>query len=41
MFPIIIGLHALGAAPHRGSWPFAVSGALFVSWMLLAVFPLQ
>jgi dienelactone hydrolase len=41
MFPIIIGLHALAAAPHRGSWPFAISGALFVSWMLLAVFPLQ
>ena len=41
MFPIIIGLHALAAAPHRGRWPFAISGALFVSWMLLAVFPLQ
>jgi dienelactone hydrolase len=41
MFPIIIGLHALAAAPHRSSWPFAISGALFVSWMLLAVFPLQ
>ena len=41
MFPIIIGLHALAAAPHRGLWPFAISGALFVSWMLLAVFPLQ
>jgi len=41
MFPIITGLHALAAAPHRGSWAFAVSGALFVSWMLLAVFPLQ
>jgi len=41
MFPIITGLHALAAAPHRGSWPFAICGALFVSWMLLAVFPLQ
>jgi dienelactone hydrolase len=41
MFPIIIGLHALAAAPHRGSWPFAISGALFVSWMLLAIFPVQ
>jgi hypothetical protein len=41
MFPIIIGLHALAAAPHRGSWSFAISGALFLSWMLLAVFPLQ
>lgn len=41
VFPIVIALHALAAAPHRGSWAFAVSGALFVSWMLLAVFPLQ
>jgi pimeloyl-ACP methyl ester carboxylesterase len=40
VFPVIIALHALAAAPHRGSWPFALSGALFVSWMLLAVFPL-
>ena len=41
MFPIIVGLHAMAAAPYRRSWPFAISGALFVSWMLLAVFPLQ
>lgn len=41
VFPIVIALHALAAAPHRGSWAFAISGALFVSWMLLAVFPLQ
>jgi hypothetical protein len=41
LFPIILGLHTLAAAPSRGSWPFALSGALFVSWLLLAVFPLQ
>jgi dienelactone hydrolase len=41
VFPIIVALHALAAAPHRGGWPFALSGALFVSWLLLAVFPLQ
>jgi pimeloyl-ACP methyl ester carboxylesterase len=41
LFPIILGLHTLVAAPYRGSWPFALSGALFVSWLLLAVFPLQ
>jgi dienelactone hydrolase len=41
LFPIILGLHTLAAAPYRGSWPFALSGALFVSWLLLAVFPLQ
>jgi pimeloyl-ACP methyl ester carboxylesterase len=41
LFPAILGLHTLAAAPYRGSWPFALSGALFVSWLLLAVFPLQ
>jgi hypothetical protein len=41
LFPVILGLHTLAAAPYRGSWPFALSGALFVSWLLLAVFPLQ
>jgi hypothetical protein len=41
VFPIIVVLHALAAAPHRGGWAFAISGALFVSWLLLAVFPLQ
>jgi pimeloyl-ACP methyl ester carboxylesterase len=41
LFPIILGLHTLAAAPYRGSWPFALGGALFVSWLLLAVFPLQ
>jgi pimeloyl-ACP methyl ester carboxylesterase len=40
LFPIILGLHALGVAPQRGSWPYAISGALFTSWLLLAVFPL-
>jgi hypothetical protein len=41
LIPIILGLHALAAAPHRGSWSFALSGALFTSWLLLVVFPLQ
>jgi hypothetical protein len=41
LFPIVLGLHALVSAPHRGSWPFALSGALFTGWLLLAVFPLQ
>jgi len=41
LFPIVLGLHAVVAAPHRGSWPFALSGALFTGWLLLAVFPLQ
>ena len=41
LLPIVFGLHALAAAPHRGSWPFALSGALFTSWLFLVVFPLQ
>jgi hypothetical protein len=41
LFPLVLGLQALAAAPYRGSWPFALSGALFTSWLLLAVFPLQ
>ncbi|HEY72426.1 MAG TPA: alpha/beta hydrolase [Thermoflexia bacterium] len=41
LFPIILGFHALAAGPCRKSWSFALSGALFVSWILLAVFPLQ
>jgi hypothetical protein len=41
LFPIILGLHTLAAAPYRGSWPFALSGALFVGWLLLAVFPME
>jgi hypothetical protein len=40
LFPAVLGLHALAAAPHHGVWPFALSGALFISWLLLAVFPL-
>jgi hypothetical protein len=41
LFPLILALHALAAAPYRGAWPFAISGALFTAWLLLAVFPLQ
>jgi pimeloyl-ACP methyl ester carboxylesterase len=41
LFPIILGLHTLAAGPHRGSWPFAISGALFISWLLLSAFPLH
>jgi len=41
LFPIVIGLHALATAHLKGSWSFALSGALFTTWLLLAVFPLQ
>jgi pimeloyl-ACP methyl ester carboxylesterase len=40
VFPIFFALHALACGTYRGGWPFAISGALFTSWMLLAVFPL-
>jgi dienelactone hydrolase len=40
IFPIVLLVHALAVAPQRGSWAFALSGALFTSWLLLAVFPL-
>jgi pimeloyl-ACP methyl ester carboxylesterase len=40
VLPIVNGLLELGSARLRGSWPFAVSGALFMSWVILAVFPM-
>jgi hypothetical protein len=40
LLPIVLGLHALTTAPYRERWPFAVSGALFMGWLFLAVFPL-
>jgi hypothetical protein len=36
-----LGLHALAAGSYRGSWSHALSGALWVSWGFLAIFPLQ
>ena len=41
LFPVVLGLHMLASGPYRGQWPFVISGALFLSWMLLAVFPIQ
>lgn len=41
VFPVFVGLHALACAPYRGGWAFALSGALFTGWMLVAVFPLH
>jgi len=41
LFPVVLGLHALVAASTRGRWAFALSGAMFTGWLLLAVFPLQ
>jgi dienelactone hydrolase len=41
LFPIVLALHTLAGLRYKGRWAFALSGALFVSWLLLAVFPLQ
>ena len=41
VFPVVLGLHALTAGPYRWRVSFAVGGALFIGWMVLAVFPLQ
>ncbi|MGW8251041.1 MAG: alpha/beta hydrolase, partial [Anaerolineales bacterium] len=40
LLPVLLGLHALAAAPYPGEWSFALSGAMFLSWIILAVFPL-
>jgi pimeloyl-ACP methyl ester carboxylesterase len=41
LVPIMLGLHMLAISSKHGTWAFAISGALFTSWLLLAVFPLQ
>lgn len=41
LFPLVLGLHALATILQRDRWTLGISAALFVSWMLLAVFPLQ
>jgi hypothetical protein len=41
MLPIVLGLQALATVSQRRIWPFALSGALFMSWLFLAVFPLR
>jgi len=41
LLPVILGLVELVTARLRGTWPFAISGALFLSWTLLAVFPMM
>lgn len=39
--PVLLAVHALAAGAQRASWPYAISGALVIGWMLLAIFPLQ
>ena len=40
LLPALFGFHALAAGPYRHRWSFALSGALFLSWVIAAVFPL-
>jgi pimeloyl-ACP methyl ester carboxylesterase len=40
VFPVVMGLHALVAGPYRWRVSFALGGALFIGWLMLAVFPL-
>jgi pimeloyl-ACP methyl ester carboxylesterase len=41
ILPILNGLLELANARLHGSWPFAISGALFISWIFLAAFPMM
>jgi cadmium resistance protein CadD (predicted permease) len=41
LIPVMLGLHMLAISSKHGSWAFALPGAMFLSWLLLAVFPLQ
>ncbi len=41
VIPIMLGLQSLAISPKQGSWAFALPGALFTAWLLIAVFPLQ
>jgi len=41
LVPVIIGLHMLVISSKHGVWAYALSGAMFTSWLILAVFPLQ
>ena len=38
---VMIGLHMLVIYSKHGTWAYAISGAMFTTWLILAVFPLQ
>jgi len=40
VFPLVLGLHAISAGPYRWRMSFALGGALFIGWLVVAVFPL-
>ncbi|HEX9092148.1 MAG TPA: alpha/beta fold hydrolase, partial [Anaerolineales bacterium] len=41
LVPVMIGIHMLVISSRHGSWAYAFSGAMFIAWLLPAVFPLQ
>ena len=41
LFPVVLLFLVVPNMQQRGSWTYALSATLFVSWMLLAVFPIQ
>jgi pimeloyl-ACP methyl ester carboxylesterase len=41
LIPIMLGLHMLAISAKHGTWAYALSGAMFAAWLILAVFPLQ
>ena len=41
VFPLMLGLHALASGPYRWRTTFALGGALFIGWLVMAVYPLQ
>jgi hypothetical protein len=41
LVPVIIGMHNLLISSKHGVWAYALSGAMFTAWLILAVFPLQ
>ncbi len=41
LFPAFQAAHALAAGRQRSAWSFGLSAALFLAWVVLAVFPLK
>ena len=40
LVPIMLGLQILVISSRQSTWAYALSGAAFISWLLLAVFPI-
>jgi hypothetical protein len=40
VFPLVLAAHAIAAGKQAHPWPYAISSALFLGWVVMAVFPL-